>query len=60
MTARTDGMLAGREASELLQGALKKLSPELRKQSSCVISKKWNTGRSRRCYRCRKVPSNRG
>ena len=30
MTARTDGMLAGREASELLQGALKKLSPELR------------------------------
>lgn len=30
VTARTDGMLAGREASELLQGALKKLSPELR------------------------------
>jgi RNA polymerase sigma-70 factor (ECF subfamily) len=30
MTARTDGMVAGREASELLQGALKKLSPELR------------------------------
>ena len=29
-TARTDGMLAGREASELLQSALKKLSPELR------------------------------
>ena len=28
--ARTDGMLAGREASELLQGALQKLSPELR------------------------------
>jgi RNA polymerase sigma-70 factor (ECF subfamily) len=27
---RTDGMLAGREASELLQGALGKLSPELR------------------------------
>jgi RNA polymerase sigma-70 factor (ECF subfamily) len=27
---RTDGMLAGREASELLQGALQKLSPELR------------------------------
>jgi RNA polymerase sigma-70 factor (ECF subfamily) len=30
MSARTDGMLAGREASELLQGALQKLSPELR------------------------------
>jgi RNA polymerase sigma-70 factor (ECF subfamily) len=28
--ARTDGMLAGREASELLQAALQKLSPELR------------------------------
>lgn len=28
--ARTDGMLAGREASEVLQGALQKLSPELR------------------------------
>jgi RNA polymerase sigma-70 factor (ECF subfamily) len=28
--ARTDGMLAGREASEMLQGALQKLSPELR------------------------------
>src|SRR6202167_3623891 len=30
MSARADGMLAGREASETLQGALKKLSPELR------------------------------
>jgi RNA polymerase sigma factor (sigma-70 family) len=30
MSARTEGMLAGREASELLQGALQKLSPELR------------------------------
>ena len=30
MSARTDGLLAGREASELLQGALQKLSPELR------------------------------
>ncbi len=29
-TSRTDSMLAGREASELLQGALAKLSPELR------------------------------
>ncbi len=29
-SARTDGMLAGREASELLQAALQKLSPELR------------------------------
>jgi len=28
--ARTEGMLAGREASEVLQGALQKLSPELR------------------------------
>jgi len=28
--SRADGMLAGREASELLQGALGKLSPELR------------------------------
>lgn len=28
--ARTDGMLAGREASELLQHALRRLSPELR------------------------------
>jgi RNA polymerase sigma-70 factor (ECF subfamily) len=28
--ARTEGMLAGREASELLQTALQKLSPELR------------------------------
>lgn len=27
---RTDGLLAGREASEALQGALQKLSPELR------------------------------
>lgn len=27
---RTDGVLAGREASEVLQGALQKLSPELR------------------------------
>jgi len=27
---RTEGLLAGREASELLQGALQKLSPELR------------------------------
>jgi RNA polymerase sigma-70 factor (ECF subfamily) len=30
ITSRADGMLAGREASELLQGALQKLSPELR------------------------------
>jgi RNA polymerase sigma-70 factor (ECF subfamily) len=30
MSARADGMLAGREASELLQVALQKLSPELR------------------------------
>lgn len=30
VSARTDGMLAGREASELLQLALQKLSPELR------------------------------
>jgi RNA polymerase sigma-70 factor (ECF subfamily) len=30
IASRTDGMLAGREASELLQGALQKLSPELR------------------------------
>jgi RNA polymerase sigma-70 factor, ECF subfamily len=29
-SSRTDGMLAGREASELLQFALQKLSPELR------------------------------
>lgn len=29
-SARTDGMLAGREAGELLQAALQKLSPELR------------------------------
>jgi len=29
-SARTDGMLAGREAGELIQGALQKLSPELR------------------------------
>jgi RNA polymerase sigma-70 factor (ECF subfamily) len=28
--SRTDAMLAGREASEVLQGALAKLSPELR------------------------------
>src|SRR5271155_4224256 len=28
--SRTDSMLAGREASEMLQGALRKLSPELR------------------------------
>jgi RNA polymerase sigma-70 factor (ECF subfamily) len=30
IASRTEGMLAGREASELLQGALGKLSPELR------------------------------
>jgi RNA polymerase sigma-70 factor, ECF subfamily len=30
ISSRADGMLAGREASELLQGALQKLSPELR------------------------------
>ena len=30
LTARTDGMLAGREASEALQAALQRLSPELR------------------------------
>jgi RNA polymerase sigma-70 factor (ECF subfamily) len=30
VTARTDSMLAGREASEILQAALQKLSPELR------------------------------
>jgi RNA polymerase sigma-70 factor (ECF subfamily) len=30
MSARADGLLAGREASEVLQGALSKLSPELR------------------------------
>jgi len=30
LTARTDSMLAGREASEILQAALQKLSPELR------------------------------
>ena len=29
-TSRTEGLVAGREASELLQGALQKLSPELR------------------------------
>jgi RNA polymerase sigma-70 factor (ECF subfamily) len=29
-SARTDGMLAGREASEVLQAALQKLSPDLR------------------------------
>ncbi len=30
MSARTEGLVAGREASELLQSALQKLSPELR------------------------------
>ncbi len=30
ITSRTEGMLAGREASDLLQNALQKLSPELR------------------------------
>ena len=30
MSGRTEGLLAGREASEALQGALEKLSPELR------------------------------
>jgi RNA polymerase sigma-70 factor (ECF subfamily) len=30
MSSRTDGLVAGREASEMLQGALQKLSPELR------------------------------
>jgi RNA polymerase sigma-70 factor (ECF subfamily) len=30
MLSRTDGMLAGREASEVLQAGLQKLSPELR------------------------------
>jgi RNA polymerase sigma-70 factor (ECF subfamily) len=30
LTSRTDGMLAGREASEVLQAALQKLSPDLR------------------------------
>jgi RNA polymerase sigma-70 factor (ECF subfamily) len=30
ITGRTEGLLAGREASEALQGALQKLSPELR------------------------------
>lgn len=30
MSARADGLAAGREASDLLQGALQKLSPELR------------------------------
>ena len=30
MSARADGLLAGREASEVLQGGLSKLSPELR------------------------------
>jgi RNA polymerase sigma-70 factor (ECF subfamily) len=30
LSSRTDGLLAGREASELLQAALQKLSPELR------------------------------
>ena len=30
MSGRTDGMLAGREASELLQAGLQRLSPELR------------------------------
>ena len=29
-SGRTDGMLAGREAGELIQGALQRLSPELR------------------------------
>ena len=30
ISGRTDGLLAGREASEVLQTALRKLSPELR------------------------------
>jgi RNA polymerase sigma-70 factor (ECF subfamily) len=30
MASRADGMLAGREAGEVLRGALQKLSPELR------------------------------
>jgi RNA polymerase sigma-70 factor (ECF subfamily) len=30
ISSRTDGLLAGREASELIQKALQKLSPELR------------------------------
>ena len=30
LLGRTEGMVAGREASELIQGALQKLSPELR------------------------------
>ena len=30
LSSRTDGLLAGREASEILQAALQKLSPELR------------------------------
>ena len=43
---RADGLLAGREASELLQGALQKLSPDLRETVILrATSKSWSIGR---------------
>ena len=48
-SARTDGLLAGREASEILQGALAKLSPELRETIILRDIEESNTGKSPRC-----------
>jgi len=52
---RTDGLLAGREASELLQGALAKLSPDLRETVILRDLEELNTGKSPRCSRCRRA-----
>lgn len=51
--ARTDGMLAGREAAELLQAALQKLSPELRE---AVILRDLNEMEYREIARALNVP----
>ena len=55
--SRPDAALAGREASELLQGALAKLSPELAgNHHPAAICRRWNTGRSLRCWAFPKGP----
>ena len=47
--SRTDGILAGREASEMLQAGLQKLSPELREAVILRDLEELEYGKSRRC-----------
>ena len=56
LSARADGMLAGREASEVLQARLQKLSPELRETVILRDLEEMEYREIAQSLKCRKAP----